>query len=197
MNRTTIYLKKCGAFVQMHRRLLLLLGLLLFGFVLGCILYSHYGQGESAFFSTLFQVQEREAGLRGALKGLYNSCFQSVVLLFILFVSGVSACGLPLILGVPAFFGLGFGTCAAYYYSIGWRGVWQVFLLLPSMIIKAIAILSAAAEGYRMTVKLSGVLVTGRTVVGSLQREFKLYILRFFIFLLLSVGGGIVEILLR
>lgn len=197
MSRTTVYLKRCGAFVRMHRRLLLLLGLLLFGFVMGCVLYSHYGQGESSFFGALFQVKERETGIRGALKGLYNSCFQSMVLLFILFVSGISACGMPLILGVPVFFGLGFGTCAAYYYSIGWRGVWQVLLLLPSMIIKAIAVLAAAAEGYRMTVKFSGVLVAGRAVSGGLHREFKLYVLRFLIFLLLSVGGGIVEILLR
>jgi hypothetical protein len=63
--------------------------------------------------------------------------------------------------------------------------------------LKAIAVLAAAAEGYRMTVKFSGILVAGRTVSGGLHREFKLYILRFFIFLLLSVSGGIVEILLR
>lgn len=197
MNRTTIYLKKCGTFIRTHRRLLILLGLLLLGFAVGCLLYSRYGQGESTFFGTLFQVQQRQPGIQGALKGLYNSCFQSVVLLFILFVSGISACGLPLILGVPVFFGLGFGTCAAYYYSIGWNGVWQVVLLLPSMIIKAIAVLSAAAEGYCMTVKCSGIFIAGHTVTGGLHREFKLYVLRFLIFLLLVVGGGIVEILLR
>lgn len=196
MFRTTFHFRRWGRFVRTHGRLLVLLGLLLFGFVMGCVLFSAYGHNESAFLSMLFTVKQPEPGFKGVLTTLYNSCFQAVVLLLVLFVSGLSACGLPLILAVPLFFGLGFGTCAAYYYNTGWVGVWQVVRLIPSIAIKSAAILMGAAEATRMTLLFSGQLLAGHTVSEGLNKEFRLYILRFLIFLLIAVAGGIVDVLL-
>ncbi len=199
MFRTTpIDLRRTRRFMRSHSRLVLLLTLLLSGVIIGCLLFTAYGKNESVFLGTVLTVIPPEKGIKAALSSLYGACFQSVLLLLVLFFCGLSACGLPVILMVPLFFGLGLGMSEAYYYSIGWKGVLlTVVLLLPPMLFKAAALLMASAESMRMTLLFGGQLLTRAAPDEGLQKEFHLYLLRFLIFALIALIGGIVEVLLK
>ncbi len=196
MMRVSAY--RTRVFLRSHRRLMLLLFLLLFGVLAGCLLFRVYGYGESALLDSLLTVSPLESGVKAALSAVYNACFQVFLLLLLLFFCGLSACGLPIILAVPVFFGLGIGMSEAYYYSTGWRGVLLSFLvlLIPSLF-KSAALVMASAESMRMTMLLGGHLLEKDTAVLGLHRDFRLYRLRFALFVLIALAGGIVEVLLR
>lgn len=195
---TCISVRQCRRFIKSHSRLLLFLSLLLIGFVVGCMLFRVYGKAETAFLGTVLTVERLESGIRPLLAALYSSCFLPVLLLLMLFFCGLSACGLPVILTVPVFFGMGIGMSEAYYYSTGWHGVLLVaVLLLPQTVIKAIALLMASAESLRMTLCFGGQLLPQQIACGGMHKDFRLYLLRFLIFLCITLGGGILDVLLR
>lgn len=180
-----------------YKRLLLPLALLLLGFVCGCAVFCRYGANESGFLGRLLALEPPQAGFRGMLTALYNSCFLPILLLGVLLFCGLSACGVPFILAVPLFFGLGLGMSESYYYSTGWHGVLlTVVVVLPSALIKAAALLLGVAESMRMSLTIGGVL-TEKNSVGGLYRELRLFLLRFGLFLLLILAGGIVDTVLR
>lgn len=197
MFRTTrIDLKRYRRFVRGNARLLLLLSLLLIGICVGCTVFLAYGRGESTFLGTVLAAEPPEIGVRSIVSALYNACFQSVLLLAILFFCGLSACGLPVIVAVPVFFGLGFGMSAAYYYSLGWRGVLlTVTVWVLPFVFKAAAVLMGSAEAMRMSVLLSGKLLS-LTAGDGMRRDLRLYMLRFAVFSLVAILGGIAEVLL-
>lgn len=195
---TSISLRRCRQFILSHSRLVLFLALLLAGIAAGCCFFSAYGRDDTAFLSRILTMAPLQIGFRTALSALYHSCFLPVLLLLILFVCGLSACGLPVVLIVPFFFGLGIGMSEAYYYSTGWRGVLTVaVLLLPQLLIKSASLLMASAESMRMTLLFSGQLLPQRSAGGGMNQHFRLYVLRFFIFLLVALAAGVVDVLLR
>lgn len=180
-----------------YKRLLLPLVLLLLGFVFGCVVFCHYGPNESGFLGRLLALDPPIAGFRGMLSALYNSCFLPILLLGVLLFCGLSACGVPFILMVPLFFGLGLGMSESYYYSTGWHGVLlTVVVVLPSVVIKTAGLLLGVAESMRMSLLIGGAL-TQKNSVGGLNRELRLFLLRFGLFILLILAGGIVDTVLR
>lgn len=198
MFRTTRFpVSKWLRFLRERKRLVLLLTLMLCGFAVGCILFCRYGRTESVFLGRILSIARPTAGVRGVLSALYNSCFLSVLLLGVVFFCGLSACGIPFIWAVPIFFGLGLGMTEGYYYSTGLNGVLLtvVVLLLPSLL-KGTALLLGAAEGMRMSLLICGVLTEKNGAFG-LHRDLRLYLLRFAVFLLLIIAGGIADTLLR
>jgi len=198
MFRTTrIDIGKWLQFFKKQKRLILPLTLLLLGFVVGCIVFCRYGRLESAFLGRILSIDPIESGFKGVLSALYNSCFLPTLLLGVLFFCGLSACGIPFMWAVPLFFGLGLGMSESYYYSTGWRGVLlAVVLVLPSALLKGTALLMGCAEGVRMS-RLVGSTLMQRNVGEGLYGDFRLFVLRFGIFLLLIFAGGIVDTLLR
>lgn len=191
-------LRQYQKFFKTHKRLVLFLALLLAGFVAGCCLFNRYGKTESAFLGTVLTISRLDTDVKSLASAVYHSCFSPVLLLILLLFCGLSACGLPVILAVPVFFGMGVGMSEAYYYSTGWHGVLlTVVLLLPQVILKSTALLMASAESMRMTLLFSGQLLPHQTACGGLNKDFRLYILRFLIFFFMIVAAGITDVLLR
>lgn len=191
-------LRDCRRFIQSNSRLLFLLTLLLSGFVVGCLVFHYYGQAESAYLGTLLSVQKLGNGIQQYLSALYSSCFLPIVLLAILFLCGLSACGMPMILLVPVFYGLGLGLSESFYYSSGLRGVLIVVcLILPHILLKSAALLMASCEAMRMTLSLSAQFTAHAVGMGGLSRSFRLYVQRFLLFLCLLLAAGILDVLLR
>ena len=190
--------RQCSRFIRSNSRLMILLSLLLTGVAVGCILFRVYGKTESDFLGTLLAVESPSVGFRSLLFAVYNASFQIVILLLVLFFGGLSACGLPIVLLIPLFFGLGMGMSEAYYYSIGWTGVLTaVVVLLPPFVLKATALLMACAESMRMTLLLGHRLLSAQAETEGLYGQFRLYLLRFAVFALIALVGGIGEVLIR
>ncbi len=195
---TSVRFDRCRRFIRSHSRLVLFLTLLLSGVMIGCLFYGLYGRTETAYLSRVLTASPLDTTVGAILSALYNSCFLPVLLLMVLFFCGLSACGLPVVMLVPFFFGLGIGMSEAYYYNTGWRGVLTVLLLmLPPLFLKSLSLLMASAEAMRMTLLFSRQLLPQSSSHEGMNRHFRLFVLRFLIFLLMTFAAGVVDVLLR
>jgi hypothetical protein len=119
------------------------------------------------------------------------------MLLGVLFLLGLWPCGAPFILLVPPFYGLGLGLTEAYYYSLGGQGVAAVALvIMPHGLLCAAVLVTAAVESLRLSIKMSRLLLPVASC-GGLWTAFRLYCLRFLLFMSATVFVGLLDILFR
>ena len=135
--------------------------------------------------------------MTGWMRAMGEACFSTVVLLGLLYLLGLWACGVPFILAVPLFHGIGLGLAEAYYYRTGMGGVTTVALLvMPVGLLSAVVLTAACAESLRLSTGLSRQLLPG-CAEGGLWSGFRLYSLRFLLFLAAAMGVAVIEVLLR
>ena len=174
----------------------------LFPFV--ALLLAGVGTGVAVFVTTihtlptdLLTLSPAGAGMTGWLGTLWEACFSTVVLLGVLYLLGLWACGVPFILLVPLFHGVGLGLTEAHYYHTGLSGVGVVAaLVMPVGLLNGAVLIAACAESVRLSSNLSRQLLPGGAE-GSLWSGFRLYSLRFLLFLAAARGVAIVEVRLR
>ncbi|MBQ6848476.1 MAG: stage II sporulation protein M [Clostridia bacterium] len=132
----------------------------------------------------------------GWLQAFGNSCFATVLSLAALFLFGLWGCGAPFILSVPLFHGLGLGLTEAYYYSCGMGGVGVVAVaVMPVGLLTAAVLAAAGAQSLRMSVGLCRHLLGGDG--DDPRRDFRLYCIRFLLFLAAAIAVSLIDILLR
>ena len=181
-------------FVTDNRRLFPFAALFLAGAGVGVAVYLTAGHNLP---SDLLTVTPVEAGTAGWLHALGEACFSTMVLLGALYLLGLWACGVPFILSVPLFHGIGLGMTEAHYYATGPHGVLTVaVLIMPIGLLGAAVLAAACAESLRLSASLSRQLLPGGAE-GGLWSGFRLYSLRFLLFLAAAVGVAIIEVLLR
>ena len=133
----------------------------------------------------------------GFVHALWEACFSTVVLLGALYLLGLWACGVPFILAVPLFHGVGLGLTEAYCYHTGMGGVITVAtLVMPMGLLNAAVLTAACAESLRLSTTLSRHLLT-REAQEGIHSGFRLYSLRFLLFLIAAVAVAVMEALLR
>lgn len=198
MSRTTRdYSAPVAEFFAQNRRLLVFLLLFLLGVTGGALVFLAAHDGLTRDLALILQVRPVEKGLTGAAAALGSSCFSVFLLLALLFLCGLSACGAPVTALVPFFFGLGVGLTEAYYYGIGGAGIlFTALFVIPHNLLAAAALLMGCSESLRMTLLLSGQLLPS-VHCGGLWRDFKLYCIRFAMFLGIMLAAGIVDVLMR
>lgn len=202
MKRTTTRRRReMAAFYRENRRLFPFVGLFLLGVLLGVVVYITAGRQTTAAWGDLLRVSGIQGGLREGAQALWGSCFSTVLLLLLLYVLGLWACGAPFVLFVPLFHGLGLGLTLAYYYAMGWAGVGAVVTVIaPSGLLTAALLITAGAESLRLSTELSQQLLPAKNAVGAkegLWPAFRLYSLRFLLFLVAAMAVGLVDVLLR
>ena len=194
MNRTN----SLKSFWEDNRRLLFFLVLLLMGVLGGVLVFTLSRSLLSEELAVMLQVQAVQGGIRGGISQLFSSCFSTVCMLGLLFLAGLSACGAPLTLVVPFFFGLGLGMTQAYYYGAGGSGVvFTAVLVIPHSLVAGAALLMGCAESMRMSFLLAGQLLPNSAHCGGLWLDFRLYCVRFLLFAGLALGAGVLDVCLR
>lgn len=184
-------------FFAANRQLLLFTLLFVIGTLLGIVVYalSHTVVGEE--LRTMLEVRAVPSTFRSGMSALFSSCFSTILLLAVLFLCGLSACGAPFACLVPIFFGLGLGMSEAYYYSTGTAGIAVVALLVaPHTLIAAAALVLGSMESVRMSLLFSRQILPGASI-GGLWGDFKLYSVRFLLFLGLAFFAGVVDVGMR
>ncbi len=190
--------RQLGEFAGQNRRLLLFLLLFLGGALAGSLLFVSARELLAGSLAPLLTLRPIEGGFAGCMQLLSSSCFLPGVLLLLLFVSGLSACGVPVAVAVPFFFGMGLGLTEAYYYAVGSGGVaFVALLLLPHSLLAALALLMGCAESMRLSLLFSGQLLPGSARCGGLWQDFKLYLARFVICVGLVFLSGVVDVGLK
>lgn len=195
MKRTTTRRRReMQHFVTDNRRLFPFAVLFLAGVGVGVAVYLTAADAFPDRLLTLSPVGEGAAGWFGAWG---EACFSTVVLLGILYLLGLWACGVPFILLVPLFHGVGLGLTEAYYYHTGLGGVLTVAaLVMPMGLLSAAVLAAACAESLRLSACLSRQLLPNGAD-GGLWGNFRLYSLRFLLFLAAALGVAVIEVLLR
>lgn len=194
MNRTN----SLKNFWEDNRRLLFFLLLLLAGVLGGVLVFTLSHSLLSKELTVMLQVQAVEGGIKGGISQLFSSCFSTVCMLGLLFLAGLSACGAPLTLLVPLFFGLGLGMTQAYYYGVGGSGVAFVALLvIPHSLVAGVSLLMGCSESLRMSFLLAGQLLPNSAHCGGLWQDFRLYCVRFLLFVGLAFAAGVLDVCLR
>lgn len=187
-----------GTFLKQNRRLLLLLLLPLIGCISGMVLYSPLSSSLPEEWWALLPLTPVKADVANVFTQWFSSCFQPLCLLVLLFLSGVSACGAPIVLLVPVFWGIGLGFSEAYYVQNGMSG-WLVIavLLLPSAIMELVALLMACSEALRLTLLMAVQLLPRSARCGGLWQDFRLYCVRFLVLSAFILGAGALDVILR
>ena len=195
MKRTTTRRKReIQHFVTDNRRLFPFAVLFLAGVGVGVAAYLTAADSLPPDLLTITPVG---AGMTGWMHTLGEACFSTVVLLGALYLLGLWACGVPFILLVPLFHGVGLGLTEAYYYGTGMGGVSTVaMLVMPIGLLSAAVRAAACAESLRLSSCLSRQLLPGGAE-GGLWSGFRLYSLRFLLFLAAAMGVAVIEVLLR
>lgn len=195
MQRTTTRRRReMKHFLTDNRRLFPFIALLLAG----------VGAGVAVFLTAantlpmgLLPLSPVATGATGWFHALGEACFSTVVLLGGLYLLGLWACGIPFILPVPLIHGIGLGLTEAYYYHTGLHGVGVVAaLVMPVGLLNGAVLIAACAESVRLSACLSRRLLPGGDE-GELWSGFRLYSLRFILFLAAAVAVAVIEVLLR
>jgi len=186
-----------ASFLAENRLLILFSFVFLAGAALAVLIYALSGPVFAAELSAILKIKPVTGGFKGGISALFSSCFSSIVLLAVLFICGLSACGAPVAAVVPLFFGMGLGLTEAYYCSSGVKGFFVAALLVvPHYLIAATALLFGTMESIRLSVLLSRQLLPGG-VMGGLWQDFKLYFLRFFAYAVVAFASGVVDVITR
>lgn len=197
MKRTTTRRKReIKSFCQENRRLFPFAGLFLAGVALGVWVYLTLDSPVDRLH-TLLRVPAVTDGME-LLRAFGSRLFSAVLLLGSLYLLGMWACGAPFVLLVPLMYGLGLGLTEAHYYAMGQSGVVAVAaVILPYGLLTAAVLVMAAAESLRLSTVLSRQLLPGSDRGEGLWNSFRLYSLRFLLFLAAGAAVGAVDVLLR
>ena len=195
MKRTTIRQRReIQHFVTDNRRLFPFVALFLVGVAVGV---GAYLTTAAELPADLLALSPVGAGALGWLRGWGEACFSTVVLLGVLFLLGLWACGIPFIMLVPLFHGVGLGLTEAFYYRMGMSGVAVVAtVVMPIGLLSGVVLIAACAESVQLSACLSRRLLSLDGGEGLLSR-FRLYGLRFLLFLGVAIVVALFEVLLR
>lgn len=184
-----------GTFAADNQLLLLFLSLLLIGTACGSALFGSLDENSGKMLS--LAIGAVKPTLEQMAVAWLRSMVMPAVLLAVLFLSGLTAFGVPITVTVPLFFGLGIGMTQAYYYAQGIGGMGlSCLLVLPRFTIASIGLLMACAECFRMSVRFSRILLPGG-VIGSLWLPFRLYLVRFIVCVGIAAFSAAVDVALR
>ncbi|MCL2488153.1 MAG: hypothetical protein FWE80_05655 [Oscillospiraceae bacterium] len=186
------------SFTARNRRLMTFLALFLGGALAGMLLFLTVYPSLTDSLRAMLSPKPAAAGA-GIVRMLISACFSPLILLLILFLTGLSVCGAPAAVAVPFFYGMGLGLSESYFYAAGGRhGIAHTALaVLPPALIAAFALLMASAETLRMSLALGGQLLPGSAEQGGLWPAFRLYLARFTVSAGLIFLSGVVEVLLK
>lgn len=185
-------------FLTENRRLLAFTLLFMAGVLLGILIYAAARVSLEDDLGAMLRLPRVTGGFRGGISALFSSCFSVFLLLTLLFLLGLSACGAPPALLVPLFFGMGLGLTEAYYTAEGLAG-WLTALLMviPHNLLAAVALVLASMETVRMSLQFSRQLLPDGGFIGGLWSDFKLYCARFLVFFCLAFASGVLDVCLR
>lgn len=184
-------------FLAENRLMVLFTLLFLAGTIIGLVVFAVSGPAIKRELGTLLELRAVMGGFKGVVSMLFSSCFSAILLLALLFLCGLSACGAPFAVIVPLFYGMGLGMTEAFYCATGIKGfVTSSLLIIPHYIIAATALVLGSMESIRMSLLFSRQILPN-CGIGGLWHDFKLFCVRFLTFICLAFASGIVDICLR
>lgn len=184
-------------FVTDNRRLFPFVGLFVLGVACGVGVFLS-ARDRFDTLAPLLRVTPVDGSAASWLSAWGSRCFGGFGLLAVLYLLGLWACGAPFIMAMPLFYGMGLGLTEAYYYAMGQRGMPAVVaVILPHGLLTAAVLVTAATESLRLSTRLSQCLLPEGEAAEGLWSHFRLYSLRYVLFLTAAAVIGALDTLLR
>lgn len=190
MRRTSHFFKQLRRFVGTNSRLFLFLGLLLVGVIVGCRLAPHMPQSTTALIQSLSISKTSFSGVTEVFSVFWQGSLVFLVAIGLLMLSGMSLCGIPAVLCIPALCGVWIGLFESVLLAT--RGMQALALALPGTLLAVWAVLIACAEAFRLTLRLVAQVMPGTPKTG-LWRDFRLFFLRFLLCFLLAFLASAIQ----
>ena len=169
--------------------------LFLMGVGIGCPAFRHGADTLRSIPALWLIYPSSSSATSGVLTVFAHACLWPGLLLLILMAVGLSAVGAPAVFAIPLLYGVGVGFSEAYVFSAD--GLWQmVWMVLPPTLLTLWTLLMAACESLRMTLRIVGQVMPRGVGQGSLWTEFKRYLLRYWIFVGLTLLSAALQTLL-
>jgi len=178
-----------------QRCFVLLTSLFIIGFLTGVLTVRTYKGAFPDYISNLFNNYFELRSQQPFFTTCFNS-FSSDIFLFLgTFISGLCIIGLPAVLFVLVFKGLGLGLVTGYLFScFGYKGMaYSALLIIPVNLISCIALIFLSVGAFRFSSKLFALVKKNGTRMLDFQGEFKLYCLRFGVLLLILFLSALVD----
>lgn len=189
-------LRSAFGFCKKNGRLMRLLCLLLIGALLGAAVFSLLTLSQKEQLLSIVSVQKAPSDFVDGCGMAASSAFFPLLMLAVLFLLGLTAFGVPLILPVPLFFGFGIGVAECSCYEADGLGA-VALTVLPHMMMAAVGVLIASAESLRMSFVFSRQLLPASAHCGGMWQDFKLYLLRFLLCTVIVSAAAVTDVLLR
>lgn len=188
--------RRAAGFCGKNGQLLFLIMLMFIGALIATWLYPKLTDEWKMIFYGVTDLQTPPTNLIQGCTAVMSSAFLVFVLLALLFLFGLTPYGCPLILCVPLFFGyvIGLAQCRAFLAN----GVTEVlFAVLLPMGIAALSIVIGAAQAMQMSAQFSRQLLPSCAHCGGLWQDFKWYLLRFMLCVMIALAAATVKIFLQ
>lgn len=183
-------------FFRTRRPLVFFTGLFLLGCVLGVGVFCRVEY--AAALAEKMLPAPVTVSWEGILRAIGSSCFFGWLMLLLLYLVGLSPCGVFVAVLVPFFYGMGVGITESALYAQGFSGVlFSAVFLVPHTVFCAAALLLGSCETAHMSAVLGKQLFSSVGKVGETARCFRFYSLRFLILAALVLIAGILNALVR
>lgn len=190
--------RKLPEFLQENRQTLLFLGLFGVGVLIGSILI-HSGNPDVLAALKLSTRNLLEHSFAKGFGELFcDAFFHSFLTLFAVFLLGLSAVGLPLILFAPVFRGLGIGASLGFLYlEYGLEGAaYSLFVLLVPTVISVYILILSCKESAALSFHLFSCFFPEQKS-GSLLSELTFLSKRYLFFMAITALSSLLESLLQ
>ena len=178
-----------------QRCFVLLTCLFIIGFLTGVLTVRTYNGAFPKYISNLFNNYFESRSRQSFFTTCLNS-FSSDILLFLgAFASGLCIIGVPAVLFVLVFKGLGLGLVTGYLFScFGFQGMaYSALLIIPVNLISCIALIFVSVGAFRFSSKLFALVRKNGTRMSDFQSEFKLYCLSFGVLIIILLLSAILD----
>ena len=179
--------------LKKNATLLLFAMLILIGMAIGSTF-----RGSFSNISYLFQsfILDKQSG--ASYFQMFSSSFSIIsILLLVTYLLGLSSFGLPVILAIPIFRGIGLGmSIGTVYNQFGLVGISAcVVCILPNALISSIALILACRDAGSFSLKITSLILPfGNT--SNLWHRFSSYSMRFSIYLFIAAASALIDVLI-
>jgi len=184
------------AFTRKNTRLLLLILLIFTGAILGCGIYELLSDDVKQQLLSFMNHKPVFTTLPELAVTALSSALKLFILLTGMFLLGMTPFGCIPICGIVIFFGFCSGVFECYYYESDGIGAVLTYVLLP-VIIAATAITIACAQSLHLSCLFSRQLLPFSAHCGSLWYDFKWYLLRYALCIILAFSAAVCEVILH
>lgn len=191
--------KKLQGMLAANWQMLLLLLLFVLGMAWGCTAVKNSSDTLDGMLKTVLSGFVTNRAEHSFFATLFNALLPSLFLTLVVFLSGLSPAGLPVIAAVPMFRGFGLGVVSGYLYQTGGlKGVAYCMLTLyPHSILSVTALVLCCLEAGRMSMHFVALFRASGGPGINFSSEFKLYLARFAVFFGIIMSACILDAFLN